>query len=358
MPAPSRTIRRTAKHAPLTSCHTTGSTCRDGCRNLYQATEFNSNQWVDQQEAPYTFDAEQPYNWVRVRLFGGRSLFWARQSFRYSDFEFRARDYDGTGTNWPIRLADLAPIIPRSSRFFVFAGATEGLPQYPDGNFIEDTSPWSGCLQRFNAAATKRGVTVCKIRTAGGINGLASSINLLLPDAFATGKLEAVPNAVVREITVDKNTGLANGANFVDRHSGREMTVKARVVVLAAGTLESTRLLLVSGLANSSGVLGHYLMDNPYRAGMIASVPEARDGKASASPGLMGGIAFAPRFRNLGTPETRGKDFVGGYGLIIGGGGAPISAISRSTALRSRKKSPAMPKAASPRRCTVLPVPV
>ena len=56
--------------------------------NLYQATEFNSNQWVDQKEVPYTFDREQPYNWVRVRLFGGRSLFWARQSFRYSDFEF------------------------------------------------------------------------------------------------------------------------------------------------------------------------------------------------------------------------------------------------------------------------------
>jgi choline dehydrogenase-like flavoprotein len=93
------------------------------------------------------------------------------------------------------------------------------------------------------------------------------------------------------------------------------------VVVLAAGALESTRLLLNSGLANSSGALGHYLMDNPYRAGMIASVPEARDGKARATPGLMGGIGFAPRFRNLGTPETRGRDFVGGYGLIIGSGG-------------------------------------
>jgi choline dehydrogenase-like flavoprotein len=67
--------------------------------------------------------------------------------------------------------------------------------------------------------------------------------------------------------------------------------------------------------------VGHYLMDNPYRAGMIASVPEARKGKADAATGLMGGIAFAPRFRNLGTPATRGKDFVGGYGLIIGSGG-------------------------------------
>jgi choline dehydrogenase-like flavoprotein len=291
--------------------------------NLYQATEFNSNQWVDQQEVPYTFDREQPYNWVRVRLFGGRSLFWGRQSFRLSDFEFRARDYDGTGANWPIRLADLAPYYSQVESIFRVRGRKEGLPQYPDGNFIEENSPWSGCLQRFNAAATKFGMTVCKLRSAAGVNGLASSINLFLPDAFATGKLEAVPNAVVREITVDKNTGLVDGAIFLDRHSNREMTVKARVVVLAAGTLESTRLLLNSGLANSSGVLGHYLMDNPYRAGMIASVPEAREGKGRATPGLMGGTAFAPRFRNLGTPATRGKDFVGGYGLLIGAGGTP-----------------------------------
>ena len=76
---------------------------------------------------------------------------------------------------------------------------------------------------------------------------------------MATGKLQIVPNAIVREITTDKNTGLANGAYFVDRHSRREMHVKARVVVLAAGTLESTRLLMNSGLANSSGVMGHYL---------------------------------------------------------------------------------------------------
>ena len=56
-----------------------------------------------------------------------------------------------------------------------------------------------------------------------------------------------MPNAVVRELSVDKNTGLVNEAHFVDRISRREMSVKARVVVLAAGTLESTRLLLNSG---------------------------------------------------------------------------------------------------------------
>ena len=121
---------------------------------------------------------------------------------------------------------------------------------------------------------------LCRQRTSLGIDGLASSVNLLLPDAFATGKLQAIPNVVVRELSVDKNTGLVNEAHFVDRLSRREMSVKARVVVLAAGTLESTRLLLNSKLANSSGVMGHYLIDQIYGAGIAAPFPK----RATANP--------------------------------------------------------------------------
>ncbi|MGA9959165.1 MAG: GMC family oxidoreductase, partial [Acidobacteriaceae bacterium] len=275
--------------------------------------------WVDEKEVPYTFNQNEPYNWVRVRLFGGRSLFWARQSFRLSNYEFKAKDHDGFGTNWPIDLSDLAPYYSRVESIFRVSGHPDGLPQYPDGNFVVDDSPWSGSMQRFIAAGKKMNVPVCKARSAMGRNGLASSINLLLPDAFATGKLTAVPNVVVREITVDKNTGLANGANFVDRHSRREMSVKAKVVVLAAGCLESTRLLLNSKLGNSSGVLGHYLIDNIYGPGVVCSVPEARDGKAP--PDLMGGGALIPRFRNI---TTKAPNFIRGYALNVWSSNRPM----------------------------------
>ncbi len=280
--------------------------------HVFQANEFNANTWVDEKEVPYTFNQDQPYNWVRVRLFGGRSLFWARQSFRLSNYEFKSKDHDGFGTNWPIDLSDLAPYYSRVEGIFRVSGHPDGLPQYPDGNFVVDNSPWSGSMKRLIAAGKKMNVPVCKARSAMGRDGLASSINLLLPDAFATGKLTAVPNVVVREITVDKNTGLANGAYFVDRHSRREMSVKAKVVVLAAGCLESTRLLLNSKLANSSGVLGHYLIDNIYGPGVVCSVPEARDGKAT--PHLMGGDALVPRFRNI---NTKAPNFIGGYALNV-----------------------------------------
>ena len=143
--------------------------------HVFQANEFNANTWVDEKEVPYTYDPQHPYNWVRVRLFGGRSLFWSRQSFRLSDYEFKGKSHDGFGDDWPISLADLAPYYSRVEAIFRVRGRADGLPQYPDGNFVPDDSPWSGCMQRFVAAGKQMGVPVCKPRSSLGVDGLASS---------------------------------------------------------------------------------------------------------------------------------------------------------------------------------------
>lgn len=289
--------------------------------HVFQSDGFNANVWVDENEAPYTHPDDEPYNWVRVRLFGGRSLFWSRQSFRLSDYELKGKSHDGFGEDWPVSLADLDPYYAAAERILRVQGQKENLPQYPDGDFVLDESSFSGSLEQLRAAAAQRGLPFCKQRRAYGIDGLASSVNLLLPDAIATGKLEIVPNAVVRELTLDKSTGLVNGAYFVERLTGRELEVRARVVVLAAGALESTRLLLNSGIANSSGLLGRYLMDQIYGVGISCSVPGARGGNAAR--GLMGGAALIPRFRNLARPA---KNFLRGYALNVSSQTGPMEA--------------------------------
>jgi choline dehydrogenase-like flavoprotein len=277
--------------------------------------------FVHPSEVPYTHDADKPYVWVRNRVLGGRSVFWSRQSFRLSDFEFKAKDHDGYGENWPIAHADLAPYYERVEQMYRVTGRPEGLPQFPDSKFTTiNETPDSDYLKQVMAAAEPRGITISKGRQSLGIDGLASSVNLMLPDALASGNLTIVPNAIVRELTVDKNTGRVNGAHFIDRHSRRELHVQAKVIVLAAGCLESTRLLLNSGLANSSGVLGRYLFDQYYGGTAIALIPDAvgRARRETARPGFGGGI-IAP-FRNV---TTREKSFIRRYVVNLNVGANP-----------------------------------
>jgi choline dehydrogenase-like flavoprotein len=288
--------------------------------HVFQANEFNANQWVDETEVPYTHDPKEPYNWVRVRMIGGRSNFWARMSFRLSDYEFKARDFDGFGENWPVDHAELSPFYSQVEEIFRVSGRKEGLKQLPDGNFVPDETPDSGAAKRMAEAGKSRNMTFTKIRRSLGNGQLASSLNLTLPQAMATGNLTIVPNAVAREITVDKNTGLANGVHYVDRKSKRELFAKAKYVIVAASCLESTRLLLNSKIANSSGTLGHYLHDQFYiTQSVVAAVPEAKDGKAPR--GLMGGAGYIPRFQNLQKAEK--KNFIRGVAFDFSTGGTP-----------------------------------
>jgi len=284
--------------------------------HITQASEFDANLWIDEKANPYSYPENDPYYWVRIRMVGGKTLRWGRASWRLSDFEFKCKDHDGFGENWPLGLEDLARFYDRVEPLFRVSGRNEGWPQMPDGKITLDESRDSTSIQRFKAAAAKLGVPTTKPRRATGT--LASSVNLLLPEALATGNLTIVPNAIVREIGMDAATGRVNAVHFLDRRNKREYSVPAKVLMLGASTLESTRLMFNSrsrlfpnGLGNSSGVLGHYLFDQFYvKNTVVAIVPEARGGKGDRT--LMGGAGYIPRFRNLKGKE---KNFIRGYAM-------------------------------------------
>jgi choline dehydrogenase-like flavoprotein len=240
--------------------------------------ELRMNAFTHPDEVPYSHDKDKPYIWVRNRLVGGRSLFWGRRSFRLSDLEFKCRDHDGHGENWPVDLKEMAPFYSAAEAIMRVTGRRENLAYFPDNDFaVEDDSSDHAIFQTINTRS-KRGFRISKERVALGVEGMASSFNLFLPQALKTGRLALVPDAVVRQLSVDRRTGLVDGAHYVERQTGREVHVRARVVVLAAGTLESVRILLNSGLANSSGVLGRYLIDQMYANTAVALAPPAMRG--------------------------------------------------------------------------------
>ena len=139
---------------------------------------------------------------------------------------------------------------------------------------------------------------------------------------MATGKLTLMTDAVVRHVLVDKEARV-KGVGYYDRATKDYREAHAKVVVLAGSTLESTQVMLNStsrhfpkGLANSSGVLGHYLTDH-FTAGEITGfLPELAGSKIVNDDGKSNG-SYIPRYQNL---RGRDTDFVRGYGVMVKGG--------------------------------------
>ena len=94
--------------------------------------------------------------------------------------------------------------------------------------------------------------------------------------------------------------------------------VRARVVVLCASTLESTRLLLNSNICNQNDALGHYVMDHQYGGGAAGTMPMLESRAWAGPPSRPNGI-YIPRFRNVSDKMTDG--FIRGYGYQ--GGSSP-----------------------------------
>jgi choline dehydrogenase-like flavoprotein len=141
-----------------------------------------------------------------------------------------------------------------------------------------------------------------------------SSVNATLPAAQATGRLALRPYSVVQSITYDKKTGRATGVRVIDAQTKHALEFKARVVFLCASTIESARILLLSGIANSSGQVGKNLMDHIMGGGASGRIdgPADRDTIGNRPNGV-----YVPRFRNIG----KGKSpFLRGYGFQGGGG--------------------------------------
>lgn len=314
----------------------------------YACNEYSRQWFVNDLENPYTTPPDKPFYWIRGRHTGGRSLQWGRQSYRLSNFDFKAKTHDGYGEDWPISYEEMVPYYEKVERFVGISGREEKLPQLPDSVFLPPMNFTCGEWQLRKAVERMgdkwRRVTIGRVailtkpvhadtpdfRAACHYCGNCergcdsksyyTSISSTLPAAERTRKMTLVPHAVVSHIVLDKNTGKANGVHYVDGITRAHREARAKAVVLCAGTLESTRIMLNStpleggdqGLCNSSGVVGHYLMDHAGGGGASGLLPTFTTAYQSMV-GRANGI-YIPRFRNL-DGASKGKDFLRGYGF-------------------------------------------
>ena len=310
----------------------------------YACDEVGHKFFVKDAENPYTTPADAPFNWLRGRQVGGRSIMWGRQVYRWSDLDFEANLKDGHGTDWPIRYRDIAPWYAHVERFIGVSGAREGLSQLPDGVFqkpMQMTAVEADARPKIlKAFGGERVMTIGRVailtenhngRLACHYCGACekgcvtlsyfSSVNATLPAARATGNLTLIPNSVVAEVLYDPKKGRARGVRVINASTRHETEYSSRVVFLCASTIESVRLLLNSknaqfpdGLANSSGTLGKYVMDHNFGAGAWGTHPGFLDKRTIGN--RPNGVYIA-RFRNV---KSQHPDFLRGYGFQGGAG--------------------------------------
>jgi choline dehydrogenase-like flavoprotein len=322
----------------------------------YAFEEATKHFFVNDREHPYAVDEGKPFRWIRGYQLGGRSLIWGRACWRWSDLDFEANARDGHGVDWPIRYADLAPWYSHIERFIGVAGEPRGLPHLPDGELLP---PWEmNCAEEvvkrgIEKAYPDRYMTMTRVanltRAIGGrgpcqarnqcargcsYGAYFSSLSSTLPAAQQTGKLTVVTDAIVERVLYDAKRDRAKGVRVIDAKTGAVREYEGRLIFLNASTFGTAQILLNStserfptGLANSSGELGHNVMDHLSKAGARATVEGLED---KYMYGRRPTGSYVPRFRNLGKKDEK-LGFLRGYGIQAGasrpswqrGGGEP-----------------------------------
>ncbi len=317
-------------------------------KNLYSYigdTDYVKNIVVDERQHPI---AGTNYAWVRARCLGGKTNIWGRLALRLSDYDFKAKSRDGFGEDWPISYSDIAPYYDKVDLYLGISGVRENLPYLPDSLF-QRPSKFNCAELQLKQGVGKMGRTVTQYRAGVTTDGLKhnkyrsrcfsrgacerkggcdihaafdSPTGLIYP-AMDTGNLTLRTNAVVREVLVDPQTGKASGVHFLDSETMKDYTAHAKVVIVAASTLESARLLLLSksrlhpnGLANSSGHVGHNFCEHIMGPRVLGQMKELVGKPPTLDDGKPGGFYLA-RFRNL---TERNPKFIRGYGFEGGSG--------------------------------------
>lgn len=322
---------------------------------------------------PYTQASDRPeqqFRWWRARMLGGRTNHWGRISLRNGPYDFKPKSRDGLGFDWPLSYDEVAPYYDKTETLVGVYGSNEGLentPNSPDG--VLQPAPKARLDELYSQKhAKKLGIPIVPIHRAvltRKLDGeklapklhpdnkraqkiVAKAMNqrlpcfwatfcgrgcsiraahqtptVQLPPAHMTGNLDIIANAHAREVMVGKD-GKATGVLYIDKTTKREERVKAKAVVLAASSGETVRILLNSksdrhpqGLANSSGLVGKYIMDT-VGGSLQGQIPALENIPPHNEDGAGGNHVYAPWW--LYKEQLAGKlDFPRGYHIELGG---------------------------------------
>ncbi len=317
----------------------------------YAYNETSEHFFVKDAEHPYI--QEKPYDWIRGYQVGGKSLLWARQTQRWSKYDFEGPARDGFG-DWPIRYKDIEQWYTHVELFAGISGNYDKLDTLPDGSFLPawqmntvEKQMQTNIMKKFADRSViqgrcahltepqpihiEQGRQACQARSlcerGCPFGGYFSSNASTIPWAQKTGNLTLQPNSVVHSIIYDEATQKAKGVRVIDSITKKATEYFAKIIFVNASTLNTNLILLNSiskrfpnGLGNDNGLLGKYIAFHNYRGSLSATVDGNLDqyyyGRRPTQP-------MMPNFRNVHKQET---DFLRGYMVFFGAGRSKASA--------------------------------
>ena len=294
--------------------------------------------WADDAANPYT--EKKPFLWLRGHQMGGRSLLWGKQTYRWSDLDFKANAKDGNGVDWPIRYKDIKPWYTYVEKFAGISGEALNLPQLPDSHFLppmemncvekhikgriekefSDRNMIIGRCAHLTQPHNGRGQCQNRNRCSRGCpyGAYFSSNAVTLPAANASGNLTIRPYSIVQSLIYDEAKEKITGVRIIDSETNEAIEYSSKIIFVNASTLSTTQILMNSkssrfenGLGNDSGELGHNLMDHTYRVGAMGRV-EGFDDKYYKGRRPNG--IYIPRYVNI-NENSKSDKFVRGFGF-------------------------------------------
>lgn len=291
---------------------------------------------------PYTHKNGTKFDWFRSRMLGGRTNHWGRISLRFGPRDFKRKDVDGLGENWPIGYEDVKPYYDKVDKLIGVFGTNEGLPNDPDGFFLPPPKPRLHELFYIKGAKksnipvipSRMSMLTKKINKERGVcfycgqcsracqvyADFSSGSCLIFPAQKNGGQIDLFVNSMVREVITNEE-GRATGVSYINKEDRKEYKLKAKVVVLAASACSSARILLNSkskqhpnGLGNSSNIIGKYLHDSTGTS-RAAFVPDLMNRKTYNEDGVGGMHVYTPWWL-----DNKKLDFPRGYHTEVGGG--------------------------------------
>ncbi|WP_411032198.1 GMC family oxidoreductase [Spongiimicrobium sp. 3-5] len=333
---------------------------RRGASNIRPFGDFDSayGGWEIEGE-PYTHKDGTKFDWFRSRMLGGRTNHWGRISLRFGPKDFKRKNEDGLGDNWPIAYEDVKPYYDKVDKLIGLFGTKENLPNEPDGFFLPPPKPRLHELFYIKGAKkanipvipSRMSMLTKKINNDRGVCfycgqcGRACQVYadfsagscLIFPAQKNGGQVDLFVNAMVREVTTNEE-GHATGVSYVSKEDRKEYKLKGKVVVLAASACSSARILLNSkskqhpnGLGNSSNIVGKYLHDST-GSSRAAFIPDLMNRKLYNEDGVGGMHIYTPWWldnKKLDFPRGYHTEVWGGIGMPSYGFGFNVNELNK-----------------------------